>query len=430
MPNFGNRDILPGMDNYKEALSDPFSGELAERLVRYARIETTSDRHVEEIPSTPTQWDLARVLKQELEDLGCSDVTLDEHCYLSARLPPTPGFENKPCIGFMAHMDTASDVTAKDAKPRIVPNYNGKALRLSAEHTLDPAVYPDLADHAGDTLIVTDGSTLLGADDKAGVAEILTALKHLIAHPEIAHGPLEVFFTPDEETGKGMNLFSLKNVRSSACYTLDGGKLGEIEAECFTAYSAKLTFKGYVIHIGSARGKLANATAMAASFVSLLPRAESPEATDGWYGYYCPIEIKGTLESASVEVFLRDFTDEGMSRRIETVKALAKAVEAQFPGGSVEADIQKQYVNMRKKLDERPEVLERLVQACKDVGISPVIKPIRGGTDGARLTEMGIPTPNIFTGGYNYHSRHEWASVAEMVMTTRTILRLIRLWAD
>lgn len=418
------------MDNYKETLSDPFAGELAERLIRYARIETTSDRHVEDIPSTPTQWDLARVLQKELQDLGFSDVALDDHCYLSARLPATPGYEDRPSVGFMAHMDTASDVTAKDAKPRIVKDYDGKALTLSAEHTLDPAAYPDLADHAGDTLIVTDGTTLLGADDKAGVAEILTALRHLIAHPELPHGPVEVFFTPDEETGKGMNLFPLAKVRSVACYTLDGGKMGEIEAECFTAYSAKLSFKGYVIHIGSARGKLANATAMAASFISMLPRAESPESTDGWYGYYCPIEIQGTLESAALEVFLRDFTDEGMNRRIETVKTLAKAVEAQFPGGSVEVEVKKQYVNMRRKLDERPEVLERLVQACKDVGIPPVIKPIRGGTDGARLTEMGIPTPNIFTGGYNYHSRYEWASLSEMVMTVRTMLRLIRLWAD
>ncbi len=425
-----NRDILPGMDNYKEALSDPFAEELTDRLVRYARIETTSDRHIEDIPSTPTQWDLARLLQKELETLGFSEVTLDEHCYLSARLPASPGYEGKPSVGFMAHMDTASDVTAKNVKPRIVKDYDGKALRLSENHTLDPAAYPDLADHVGDTLIVTDGTTLLGADDKAGVAEILTALRHLIAHPEITHGPIEVFFTPDEETGKGMNLFPLPKLRSAACYTLDGGKLGEIEAECFTAYSAKLTFKGYVIHIGSARGKLANATAMAASFISMLPRAESPESTDGWYGYYCPIEVHGTLENATLEVFLRDFTDEGMNRRIETVKALAKAVDAQFPGGSVEVDVKKQYLNMRKKLDERPEVLERLVRACKDEGIPPVIKPIRGGTDGARLTEMGVPTPNIFTGGYNYHSRYEWASVAEMVLTARTVLRLIRLWAE
>ena len=418
------------MENFNTALNDPFAKELTERLIRYAKIETMSDRHIEDIPSTPLQWDLARLLQTEMNDLGLQDITLNDHCYLSALLPATPGCEGKPAIGLMAHMDTASDVTGKNVKPRVVENYDGKPIRLSKFHVLDPAVYPDLSDHAGDTLIVTDGATLLGADDKAGISEILTAVRHLVSHPEIPHGPVEIFFTPDEETGKGMNLFPLSDVRSVACYTLDGGKAGEIEAECFTAYSAKLSFKGYVIHIGAARGKLANATAMAAAFVSMLPRSESPESTDEWYGYYCPIEIHGTLEESSVEIFLRDFTEEGMNRRIETVKALARAVEAQFPGGTATVELTKQYVNMRKKLDEKPEVLERLVRACKDSGLDPVIKPIRGGTDGARLTEMGIPTPNIFTGGYNYHSRYEWASVREMVMTTRVALRLIQLWAE
>ncbi len=418
------------MDNYKDALSDPFAAKLAERLVRYARIETTSDRHAQDIPSTPTQREFARILADELSALGLEDAAVDGHCYLSAYLPASPGREDRPCIGFLAHMDTAGDVTAKDVRPRVVEAYDGKPIRLSETHVLDPADYPDLAEHAGDTLIVTDGNTLLGADDKAGIAEILTAIRHLKEHPEIPHGPIEIFFTPDEETGKGMDLFPLQRIRSKACYTVDGGKAGELEAECFTAYSAKLTFSGYVIHVGAARGKLANAVAMAASFASLLPRSESPEATDGWYGYYCPLEMRGTLEEAELEVLLRDFTDEGMSRRIETVKTLAKAVEAQFPPGKVGVEITKQYVNMRRKLDETPEVLDRLVRACEDCGVPPVIKPIRGGTDGARLTEMGVPTPNIFTGGYNYHSRYEWASVSEMVMAARVLIRLARLWAE
>jgi tripeptide aminopeptidase len=417
------------MNKYNDMLIDPTTKGLLERFLRYVKVETTSDRHIEDIPSTPSQWELARLLSEELKTLGLSDIHLDDHCYLCARLPATKGFESKPCIGFMAHMDTASDVTAHNVKPRVVEKYDGKPIALSDSCTLDPTDYPDLADHAGDTLVVTDGSTLLGADDKAGVAEILTALQHLREHPKIAHGPLEVFFTPDEETGKGMNLFPVKQVRSVACYTLDGGKAGEIEAECFTAYSVKLSFTGYVIHIGSARGKLANAVAMAAAFATMLPRSESPEATDEWYGYYCPIEIQGTLEAASMEVFLRDFTEEGMARRIETIKVLAKAVEAQFPGGKVDAEVTKQYVNMRRKLDTRPEVLARLIKACEDSGVAPTIKPIRGGTDGARLTELGIPTPNIFTGGYNYHSRYEWASLSEMAKTVQVVLRLAQLWA-
>jgi tripeptide aminopeptidase len=226
-----------------------------------------------------------------------------------------------------------------------------------------------------------------------------------------------------------MNLFPLERLRAKACYTIDGGKAGEIEAECFNAYSVKASFKGKVIHIGAARGKLANAVAMAASFVSMLPRSESPESTDGWYGYYCPIEMSGGLETASAEVFLRDFSREGMEKRIEALRALAKAVEAQFPLGRVELEVSKQYVNMRERLDETPEVLEKLMEAAHRAGADPFVKPIRGGTDGARLTEMGIPTPNVFTGGYNYHSRYEWASVSEMALAVDTLVELAGLWA-
>jgi tripeptide aminopeptidase len=329
----------------------------------------------------------------------------------------------------MAHVDTASEV-AGEAKPRVIPDYDGKAVTLGPGYVLSPAEFPLLEKHAGDSIIVTDGSTLLGADDKAGVAEIMTALRHLIAHPELRHGPLEIIFTPDEETGKGMNLFPAKKLRSVACYTMDGGQGGEVEAECFTAYSVKAAITGKPIHPGYARGKLVNATAMAAAFVTMLPRNESPEATDGWYGYYNAHEISGGVEHAKVELLLRDFDDAGMERRIEAVKAIAKAVEAQFPGGSVELAIEKQYLNMRKKLDERPEVLERAMEASRRAGIEPWIKPIRGGTDGSRLTEMGIPTPNIFTGGYNYHSRFEWASAAEMTLAVETILELVKLWAE
>jgi len=295
---------------------------------------------------------------------------------------------------------------------------------------LDPADNPELSEHVGDSIVVTDGSTLLGADDKAGLAEVMTAAALLLASPEIRHGPIELIFTPDEETGKGMNLFPLERLRSKACYTVDGGGAGEIEAECFTAYGVKAEFKGKAIHIGAARGKLANAVAMAGSFISMLPRSEAPESTDGWYGYYCPLEMSGTLEAAQVEVFLRDFSQAGMESRIAAVRAMAAAVEAQFPLGSVTLAVKKQYVNMREKLDQRPEVLERLMEAARRAGADPVVRPIRGGTDGARLTEMGVPTPNMFTGGYNYHSRFEWASLAEMALAVDTIIELVKLWAQ
>jgi len=419
-----------GMKDFTQYLAKPYSEALASRLLRYARIDTQSDRHIDDIPSTKTQWNLARLLVQELKELGLADISLDDHCYLIARIPATAGMEDKPTIGLMAHMDTASDVPGSEVKPRLVQNYDGTPVELSPGCLLDPAEYPDLLDHVGDTIITTDGKTLLGADDKAGVAEIMTAIEWLASHPEVRHGPLEIYFTPDEETGKGMSLFPLPKVKSIACYTLDGGKSAEIEAECFTAYSVHAEFSGKVIHIGSARGKFANAVAMACHFVAMLPRSESPEATDNWYGYYCPIEISGSMERAVVDVYLRDFSTEGMEKRIAAVKTFAAAVEAQFPLGKTELTVKKQYLNMKESLDKTPAVLEKLGEAIKRAGAEPEIRPIRGGTDGSRLTEMGIPTPNIFTGGYNYHSRHEWASVGEMSLAVETLVNLVTLWTE
>lgn len=400
------------------------------RFVSYAKIDTQSNRHAEETPTTKGQWDLARTLERELREMGVPHIELDDRCYLIARLPASPGKEQAPCIGLMAHMDTASDVSGSGVKPRIIRDYDGKAVQLSEQYILDPAEFPELAEHVDDTIIVTDGSTLLGADDKAGVAEIMTAIAWLIKHPELEHGPIDIYFTPDEETGKGMDHFPLQKARAVACYTLDGGKAPEIEAECFNAYAVKAEFFGKVIHIGAARGKLANAVAMAASFIGMLPRSESPEATDSWYGYYCPIEVSGTIDHAWTEVYLRDFSSARMQERIAALKAFAAAVEVQFPGGQVKLAITQQYLNMKQKLDAQPAVLEKLERAIKTAGFEPVMKPIRGGTDGSRLTEMGIPTPNLFTGGYNYHSRFEWASVSEMALAVETIINLVLIWAE
>ncbi len=418
------------MSKFNPLLSKPYVPAMTERFLRYTRMDTQSDRHIEEIPSTKTQWNLARLLMDELKALGIQDLSLDEHCYIIARIPATKGLEHKPVVGLMAHMDTASDVPGSDVRPKLIEHYNGKPIELSSGEFLKPSDYPDLADHEGDSLVVTDGKTLLGADDKAGLAEIMTTIEWVLTHPEAKHGPIEIYFTPDEETGKGMNLFPLAKVKASACYTFDGGKAAEIEAECFTAYQVRAEFTGKVIHIGAARGKLANATAMACHFVSMLPRSESPESTDNWYGYFCPIEIQGSMEKATVEIFLRDFTTKGMERRIEAVKTFASAVEAQFPLGRVNLEIKKQYLNMKEKLDQNPAVLEKLAHAIRMAGAEPVSKPIRGGTDGSRLTEMGIPTPNVFTGGYNYHSKHEWASVAEMSLAVQSAIHLLALWAE
>jgi tripeptide aminopeptidase len=400
------------------------------RFLNYVRYDTESNRHNEETPSTPGQWELAKVLQNELLALGLKDVKITDHCYVIARLPPSHGKENVPCVGFLAHLDTAGDVTGKDVKPQLVQNYDGGKIELAEGLCLDPAKEPDLAAHKGKAIIHSDGTTLLGADNKAGIAEIMAAVEYLVKNPDIAHGPVEIIFTPDEETGKGLPDFPLKEIKSSACYTIDGGPIGEIESECFNAWKADIEFHGKVIHIGKAKGKFTNAALMAATFATLLPRSESPEATDGYYGYYCLMEISGDLEKAALEVFLRDFDTDSMKRRLEALEMFAKTVETQFPGGKVIVKSQPQYYNMKFKIDEKPDVLEQLKKAMENAGIEWRLKPIRGGTDGSRLTELGIPTPNIFTGGRNFHSRLEWVSVNEMCAACKVIIELIRLWGE
>jgi len=416
-------------DNQLEPLIVP-------RFMKYVSYWTESDRHVEATPSTLGQWDLARTLQNELLELGVNEVELSPHCYVTAKIPASKGKEDKPVVGFLAHLDTAGDVSGKDVKPQLVEKYNGEKIALTqGAHgapglELDPANEAGLLEQKGKAIIHTDGNTLLGADDKAGIAEIMAAVEYLLGHPEIKHGPVEIIFSPDEETGKGLPEFPLEKLKSAACYTLDGGAIGELEAECFNAWKADVEFKGRVIHVGTARGILANAALMAASFAVMLPRSESPEATDGYYGYYCPMEISGNLETARLEIFLRDFETEGMKRRLETLEAVAKTIEAQFPGGKVIVIKSPQYYNMKDKINEQPQVIDRLKTAFDNTGVEWKLKPIRGGTDGSRLTEMGIPTPNIFTGGRNFHSRLEWVAVSEMCAACRVVIELIRLWGE
>ena len=401
---------------------------LLPRFLSYVRFDTESNRHAEETPSTPGQWELAKALRDELLGLGLKDVKVTDHCYVIARLPPSPDRENAPCVGFLAHLDTAGDVSGKGVKPQFLQNYNGGKIELAGGLCIDPAKEPDLAAHKGKAIIHSDGTTLLGADNKAGIAEIMAAVEYFAANPKIEHGPVEIVFTPDEETGKGLPEFPLDEIKSAACYTVDGGPMGEIESECFNAWKADIEFKGRVIHIGTARGVLANAALMASTFATLLPRNESPEATDGYYGYYCPMEISGSLENAALEIFLRDFDSDGMKRRLDALETFAQTVETQFPGGKIIVKTQPQYYNMKFNIDKKPDVLDRLKQAMNNLGIEWRLKPIRGGTDGSRLTELGIPTPNIFTGGRNFHSRLEWVSVSEMCAACKVIIELIKLW--
>jgi tripeptide aminopeptidase len=418
------------MSQIKEIDDKVITPLVVDRFTKYVRYWTTSDRHVEETPSTPGQWELAKALATELKDMGIKETELTDHCYVIARIPGSSGKKSLPGVGFLAHMDTAGDVSGKDVKPHLVANYDGKKINLPEGYVLDPETDPDLAAQKGKALIHAGGATLLGADDKAGIAEIMAAAEYILAHPEISHGPVELIFSPDEETGKGLPEFPLKTIKSSACYTLDGGPLGELEIECFNAYIASVQCRGRVIHVGQARGILANAALMASTFAVLLPRSESPEATDGYYGYYCPLEIKGGLENASLEILIRDFDRDGAERRIAALDNFARTVEAQFPGGKVLVEIKPQYYNMKEKIDARPEVLEKLKQAASNLEIEFRLKPIRGGTDGSRLTELGVPTPNIFTGGRNFHSRLEWVSVPEMTAACKLVIELIRLWGE
>ncbi|MDR2516838.1 MAG: peptidase T [Spirochaetaceae bacterium] len=399
------------------------------RFLAYVRVCTTSDSRSETTPTSEGQWDLARMLEEELKRLGAAEVTLTGACYVIARIPASVGKEGAPVIGFMAHLDTSPDAPGADVQPVLVRNYDGRRIALDAGIALDPALDADLAAQTGRDIIHTSGATLLGADDKAGIAEIMGAVEFLLLHPEISHGPLEIIFTPDEETGKGLPQFPVSRLRAETCYTLDGGPEGELEIECFNAYGVDVHFQGKVIHPGTARGIMLNAALMSSVYAAMLPRSESPEATDGYYGYYCLTRIQGNHEEALAEFILRDFSRDGIDRRLAAMDAFARAVEAQFPGGTVTVTAKPQYFNMREKIETRPAALEKLKTAAERVGINFLLKPIRGGTDGSRLTELGIPTPNIFTGGRNFHSRSEWISVPEMTAACRLIIELAREWA-
>ncbi len=403
-----------------------------ERFLRYARLDTASDRHSSSFPSTPGQLALGRMLAAELHELGLAEARPDEEGFLFARLPANlpAGRKGVPEIALMAHLDTSDAAPGRDVRPIVHERYDGRPIRLAEGLSLDPAEFPQLERYRGRTVITSDGRTLLGADDKAGVAEIMTAVEYLLGHPEIPRGEVSLYFTVDEEVGTGMRHFPRSKATARYCYTFDGDEEGVIEAECFEGYKAQLTFTGRSIHTGVGRGKLVNAIELAARFLTLLPGAESPQATDGRYGFYFPLELSGTVERAALEIYVRDFEDAEALRRLEALRRMAQAVEAANPGGRVEVASEKQYSNLRRFLEPVPQVLELLERAIRDTGLEPQRRIIRGGTDGARLSELGIPTPNVFTGGHNFHSRQEWAALPAMVRAVEVAVNLCRLWAD
>lgn len=416
-----------------DILEKIYAPALMERFLRYVKIWSescgeTADKNI--MPSTTRQWDMAEILKSEMEALGLSDVQTTKYCYTYGRLEASKGMEGLPSFCLLSHIDTVDEVTGENVRPIVHEKYDGKPITLPYGNILDPESDPALA-QAGlirDTIITSDGNTLLGADDKAGVSEIMTMLEYLVVHPEIKHGAIEVIFSPDEETGHGMDHVPLELLKSKSAYTVDGGNLGELETECFNAFKSDVTFTGKATHTGSARASMVNAVCMASAFVANLPRHEMPETTDGHQGFFAPMQIDGSIEKSTVNLLLRDFTDGGMEERKKIVEEIAASVAHSF-GGKAEVKHTQQYLNMKKVLDQHPDVVKKLEKAYLSAGVKPEYTPIRGGTDGSRLTEMGIPTPNIFTGGHNFHSRSEWASFSQMIQAVEVLIQLASQWA-
>ena len=402
-----------------------FSG-LLERFLRYISFDTMSDASLAGIrrPTTEGQESLLRLLSSELEAMGAETYYGEEKVVMGRLRGNAPG----RTVGFMAHVDTADDVPGNGVKARVWKDYDGGDIELNGV-TVRAEENPDLAFYRGSSVITSDGTTLLGADDKAGAAIIMEVLSYLVSHPEIKHPDVEVWFTPDEETGSGMDSFPYERMKAAVCYTLDGGREGEVETGCFNAARAGITVHGRACHLGDARGKLRNAAAAAAAIVMSLPQSESPEAADGDFGYFCPDEIRGGIAETSLAVYIRDFTDEGFRKRKETLEAIVRAVELSFHV-EIDMDIRDQYFNMEKCSALNPFALDAVRRASEKLGYELSFTRVRGGTDGARLAKKGIPSPNLYTGGHNFHSLTEWISLEAMERSAALMLAVAEEWAE
>ncbi|WP_439836169.1 peptidase T [Aeromonas enteropelogenes] len=400
---------------------------LLERFLRYVTFHTRSDATNPACPSSEGQLVFARVLKEEMEALGLTRVTLDEHGYLTACLPGNQ--PEAPAIGLIAHMDTA-DYEAKHVEPQIIENYQGGDICLGkGDEVLTIRDYRFLKNYLGQDLITTDGTTLLGADDKAGIAEILTAIDHLQAHPEIPRGDIWVGFTPDEEIGRGANLFPLGRFPAKWAYTVDGGELGELEYENFNAASATIRFVGNNVHPGTAKGSMINSQTLAARFHSAMPAEQTPECTEGYEGFFHLAQMNGTVEECTLHYIIRDFDDEGFASRKAEMERRVAAMQAEYPKARIELTLTDSYRNMRSQIEPHMHIVELAKAAMIAADVSPRVKPIRGGTDGARLSFMGLPCPNIFTGGHNFHGKHEFIPLQSMEKAVATLVELVRLTA-
>ncbi|MCM2535660.1 peptidase T [Neobacillus pocheonensis] len=403
--------------------------ELIERFTSYVKVDTQSDDSSETCPSTPGQLTLAHMLVDELKAIGMQEVTMDENGYVMATLPSNTKKE-VPSIGFLAHVDTATDFTGKNVKPQIVENYDGNDIVLNEalKVVMTTKDFPNLPQYKGHTLITTDGTTLLGADNKAGITEIMTAMAHLIKHPEIKHGKVRVAFTPDEEIGRGPHKFDVVAFNATYAYTVDGGPLGELEYESFNAAAAKITIKGNNIHPGSAKNKMVNSTKIAMELNSKLPKEEAPEYTEGYEGFYHLISFNGDVEQTNLYYIIRDFDRDRFNLRKTTMENIVNELREKYGKDNILLELKDQYYNMKEKIEPVKEIVDIAYKAMKNLDIEPDIKPIRGGTDGSQLSYMGLPTPNIFTGGENYHGKFEFISVDNMIKATNVVIEISRLF--
>ena len=403
---------------------------LVERFLKYVSFDTQSSEETEVTPSTPGQMVFAKYLKEELESLGLEDITLDEHGYLFATLPANID-KPVPTIGFIAHMDTSPDMSGKDVSPRFVQNYDGSDIVLCAEENvvLSPSQFPELLDHKGEDLIVTNGKTLLGADDKAGIAEIVSAIVYLKEHPEIKHGKIRIGFNPDEEIGLGAHKFDVEKFGCDWAYTMDGGEVGELEFENFNAASAKITFKGRNVHPGYAKNKMINSIRVANRFCAMLPAHETPEHTEGYEGFYHLISFNGDVEQTTVAYIIRDHDRARFESRKKKIERFVSEINAEYGEGTATFELRDQYYNMREKIEPLMHIIDTAFAAMEAVGVKPNVKPIRGGTDGAQLSFKGLPCPNIFAGGLNFHGRYEFAPIQNMEKAMKVIVKIAELVA-
>ena len=399
---------------------------ITERFLKYVSFCTTSDEETNMTPSTPGQMEFAKYLASELKEIGMQEVTLDENGYVMATLPAN--VEGKPTIGFIAHMDTAPDASGKNVKARIVENYDGQDILLNAEKNIvfEVAKYPEILDYKGQDIIVTDGTTLLGADDKAGLAEIVTACEYLIQHPEIQHGKIRVGFTPDEEIGQGADHFDVEKFGCDFAYTMDGGAVGELEYENFNAAGCKVKVHGVNVHPGYGYHKMINSMRIANQFATMLPRWETPEHTQGYEGFYHLIAMNGSVEETTLQYIIRDHDRARFESRKREIEHLARKINQEYGEGTVEVEIRDQYYNMREMVEPVMHIVTLVEEAMKEVGVTPKVQPIRGGTDGARLSFEGLPCPNIFAGGVNFHSRFEYLPIPSMEKAMQVILQIVQ----